>query len=88
MTRKVSPSIIYISIIHCMCPSICVAAFVTAPHKLPSAYMTFLLRHSGIYIRLLYALMHVVNNEQSTHVNRRLVITVEQVVLSVQCEGG
>ena len=43
---------------------ICVAAFVTAPHKLPSAYMTFLLRHSGVYIRLLYALMHVVNNEQ------------------------
>ena len=49
MTRKVFPSIIYISIIHCMRPSICVAAFVTAPHKLPSAYMTFLLRHSGIY---------------------------------------
>ena len=64
MTRKVFQSIIYISIIHCMRPSICVAAFVTAPHKLPSAYMTFLLRHSGIYIRLLYAPMHVVNNEQ------------------------
>ena len=54
MTRKVFPSIIYISIIHCMRPSICVAAFVTAPHKLPSAYMTFLLRHSGVYRTSIY----------------------------------
>jgi hypothetical protein len=36
---SMQPSIICIPIIHCVFPSICVVAFATAPHKLPSAYM-------------------------------------------------